>query len=72
MEHQRNITKKQEVVDLIAKEKPAVLCIQETMLSKQTAFNIKKYNGLFKEGHINHGAHRGITIFINDNIPFKK
>ena len=72
MEHQRNITKKQELVDIITKEKPAVLCIQETMLTKQTNFNVKSYNGLFKEGHINRRAHRGVSKFVHDNIPFKK
>ena len=55
----RGIAKnKQELVDIIAKEKPDVLCIQETMLSKQTNFNLKNYNGLFKEEHTNIRAHR--------------
>ena len=59
-------------MDLITKEKPAVLCIQETTLSKQTDFNIKNYNGLFKEGRINRRARGGVAIFILDNIPFKE
>ena len=59
-------------MDLIAIEKPAVLCIQETMLSKHTSFSIKNYNGLFKEGHINRRAHEGVAIFIHGNIPFKE
>ena len=42
------------------------------MLSKQTNFNIKNYNGLYKEGHINRRAHGGVAIFIHDNIPFKE
>ena len=70
---QRNIQgksqKKQEVVELIAKEKPAVLYIQEIMLSKQTNFSKNNYNGLFKEGHINRRAHGGVAIFIHGNIP---
>ena len=50
--------KKQELVDIIANEKPATLCIQEAMLSKQTNFKINNYNGLFKEGHINRRSHK--------------
>ena len=38
------------------------------MLSKQTNLNIKNYDGLFKEGHINRRAHGGIPILIHDNI----
>ena len=64
--------KKQELVDLIAKEKPAVLRIQETMLSKQTNFNIKKYEGIFKERHKNRRAHEGVPVFIHKNILFKE
>ena len=64
--------KKQELVDLIAKEKSAILCIQETMLSKQTNFSIKNYNGLFKEEHISCRAHGGVAFFIHSNIPFKE
>ena len=59
-------------MDIIVKEKPAVLCIQETMLSKQTNFNIKNYNELFKEGHINRRPHGGVEIFVHSNIPFKE
>ena len=36
--------KKTELVDPITKEKPDVIYIQETMLSKQINFNLKKYN----------------------------
>ena len=32
---------KAEIKDLVSKEKPDVLCIQETMLSKLTIFNLK-------------------------------
>ena len=59
-------------MEIIAKEKPAVLCIQETMLSKQTNFNIKNYPGFFKEGHINRRPHGGVAIFIHSNIHFKE
>ena len=59
-------------MDIIGKEKPAALCFHETMLSKQTNFKIKNYNGLFKEGHINHRSHGGVAIFIHDNKPFKE
>ena len=62
---------KQELVGLIAKEKPAVLCIHETVLSKQISFNIKDYDGVFKEGHINRREHEGVAIFIHGKIPFK-
>ena len=59
-------------MDIIAKEKPDVLCIQETMLSKQTNFNLKNYNGLIKEGHTNIRAHGGVGIFIYETIPYQK
>ena len=39
--------KKAVLVHLIAKEEPDVPCIQETMLSKQTSFNLRNYSGLF-------------------------
>ena len=42
------------------------------MLSKQTNLKIKNYNGLFKEGHINHRSRGGVAIFIHDNKPFKE
>ena len=64
--------KKEELVDLTVKEKPAVIFIQESMLSKQTSFNIKNYTGLFKEGHITRHAHGVVAIFIHENIPFKE
>ena len=41
MNSQAIANKKAYLVDLINKEKPDVLCIQETMLSKQTSFNLK-------------------------------
>ena len=59
-------------MDLNAKEKPDDVCFQETMLSKQTKFNLNNYNGLFKEGHTNHRAHGGIAIFIHYTIPYQK
>ena len=59
-------------MDLIAKEKPDVICIEETMLSKQTNFNLKNYNELFKEGNANHQAHGGVAIFIHYTIPYQK
>ena len=45
---------KAELMDQRSEEKQHVLCIQETMLSKQTNFNLKNHNGLFKEGHTNY------------------
>ena len=59
-------------MDLISKEKPDVLIIQETMVSNQTNFNLNYYNGLFKEGHTNCRAQRGLAIFINVTIPYQK
>ena len=59
-------------MDLTAKEKQDTLCIQETMLSKRTKFNLKNYCGLFKGGHTNHRAHGGVAIFIHENIPYQK
>ena len=50
---QRIANEKAELVDLISKEKPDVLCFQGTMLSKQTNFHSKNYNALIKEGHTN-------------------
>ena len=63
--------KKTELIDLISKEKPDVLCIQENMLSKHTNLNLKKYNGLFKEGHTNYRAHEGVPIFIHETIHYQ-
>ena len=59
-------------MDLIAEEKPNVLCIQEVILSNQTNFNLNNYNGLFKEEHTNIRAHGGVTIFIHKTIPYQK
>ena len=67
-----NSNKKAELMDQKAKEKPDVLCIQETMLSKQKNFNLKNYNGLFKEAHTNHRAYGGVAIFIHSTIPYQK
>ena len=72
---QRNIlgvaNQKTELVDLIAKEKPDNLYIQETVLSKQTNFNLKKYNGLLKEGQTNYRAHGGAANFIHETITYQ-
>ena len=59
-------------MDLMSKEKSDVLFIQETMLSKQTNFIWKNYNGLFKEGHTNYGAHGGVAISMHKTIPPQK
>ena len=59
-------------MDVVAKEKPDVFCIQETMLSKQTNFNLKNYNGLLKEGHTKYRAHGEVAIFIHETIPDQK
>ena len=56
-------------MDRMSEEKPDFLCIQVTMLSKQTNFNVKNYNGLLKEGHTNYGAHGGVSLFIHETIP---
>ena len=57
---------------MIAKEKPGVLCTQETIISKQTNFNLMNYNGLLKEGHTNIRAHGEVTIFSHNTIPYQK
>ena len=44
---------------LICKEKLDVLCIQEMMLSNQTNFDLKYYNGFFIEGQLNYRSHGG-------------
>ena len=64
--------KKEVLVDLIAKEKPDVLCFQETMLSKQTNLNLKKYMGLFKKGQTNILAHGKVAIFLHETVPYQK
>ena len=63
--------KKAELVDLIAKEKPGILCNQETMLSKQKDFNLKNYIGLLN-GHTNYQAHEVVAIFVHKKIPYQK
>ena len=72
MKRPRNITKEAKISGPNSYRKPAVLCFQETMLSKQRNFNIKNDSGLFKEGHINRRAHGRVAVFIHDNIPFKE
>ena len=42
------------------------------MLLKQTNFNLKNYNGSFKEGHRNYRAHVGVAIFIQETISYQK
>ena len=64
--------KKAELMDLLPKEKPCVLYIQETMPSEQTNFNLKNYNGLFKEGHIKYRTHGGVPILIQETITYQK
>ena len=59
-------------MDLISKGKPDVLCIQETVLSKQINFNLKNYIGLFREGQKNYRSHEGVAIFIHETIPHIK
>ena len=46
LKNQRFANKKAELMKLISKEKPDVVCIQERMLSNQANFNLKYYNGL--------------------------
>ena len=58
-------------MDLIANDKPEVLCTQETLLSIQKKIKLKNYNGLFKEGHKNHRAHGGVAIFIHYTISYQ-
>ena len=64
--------KKTKLVDLIAKEKPGVLRIQKNYAIKETKFNLKNYNGLFKEGHTNYQAHGEVAIFIHEIISYQK
>ena len=59
-------------MDLKSKKKPDILCNEETVLSKQTSFNLKNYYGLFKEGSTNYWAHGWVAIFIHETIPYQK
>ena len=59
-------------MDVIAEEESDVLCVQETMLAKQTSVNLRSYNGLFKEGHTTYRACGGVTIFIHATILYQK
>ena len=58
-------------MDLIAKEKPYVIYIKKTMLSKQINFNLKNYKGIFKEGHTNYRAYGGVGVFMHYTIPYQ-
>ena len=51
---------------------PDVLCNQETLLSEETNFNFKKYNGLLEEGHTHIPVHGTVAIFIHVTIPYQK
>ena len=42
------------------------------MISKQTNFNLKNYNGSFTEGHRNYQAHVRVAIFIHETITYHK
>ena len=64
--------KKADFLGLKFKEKLNVICIQETMLLKQTNFNLKNFNELPKERHTNYRTHGGVAIIINENIPHQK
>ena len=39
---------------------------------KQINFNLRNYNGLFKEGRTSYRAHRGVAIFIHGTSPCQK
>ena len=71
MEHPRNRKKEGSISGPSSLSKPDFACIQETVLSKQTYFNLKNYNESFK-GHTNYRAHRGVSIFIHETIPYQK
>ena len=64
--------KKEDLVELIAKEKTDVPCIQETMISTQTNFNLKNYIGMSKKGHTNYREHGGVAIFIHEITSYQK
>ena len=59
-------------MDLISKGKTDVLCIQETMLSNQTSFNLKFHKRLFKKVHTNYQAFLIVAKFIHETIIFQK
>ena len=40
------------------------------MLSNQTKFTLKYYNGLFKDRHTKYRAHGGVAIFSYEIIPY--
>ena len=63
--------KKSELCDIIERKKPDIICIQETMLSKNTQFGIKNYTMIHKEGHLSHNWHGGAAIFIHETVPTK-
>ena len=64
--------KKHELLEFLSIFKPGILCIQETILRKQSNFNIKHYKGLFSEGHVNYRARGGIGILILEANPHEK
>ena len=67
----KELQTRRQLVDLVSKEKPDVLCIQETMLTKQANFNLKNYNELLEE-HTNYRAHRAVAMIIHETIPYPK
>ena len=64
--------KKEELSNLISRVKPHILCIYEALLRKLSSFNLKHYNGLFTEMHVNYRAREGIAILINEANYHKK
>ena len=72
MELSGDFHKKEEISDLINKLKPEIICLQETMLQKDTTFKLINYTGILKEDHLNRRSHGGVGIYLHESVPFKE
>ena len=50
--------------------RPDIICLQETWFNSSNSFNLKNYEGLYKNRPS--GVRGGCAIYIDQNIPFKE
>ena len=61
--------KKDELLQLIKDQKPAVIAIQETMFGPGNSFRVPHYNFFSKAGTFNQRYHGGVGILIHEDVP---
>ena len=61
--------KKEDLLQLIDEQKPAIICLQETLLQPYQTFKIPNYNIIRKDGPTLGKARGGTAICIHSSIP---